>query len=155
MMLLQRMLKLIMQGESNPNDDRCEITCIHVILSTCLFDLGSLSLITTRFEKKKRRIAARLRTQQELMQFRSENGATLGGQWVDQKWVTRADLEQQNEKDAFHAKQWFKEVGLYVLFVFAFTWVIYAGRSNDAYIGYKQFWTRTVDKHISNVRCAA
>lgn len=75
----------------------------------------------------------------------------MGGQWVDQKWVTRADLEQQNEKDAFHAKQWFKEVGLYVLFVFAFTWVIYAGRSNDAYIGYKQFWTRTVDKHISNV----
>ena len=71
-----------------------------------------------RFERRKRQIADRFQTRRDLIEDMTQEGPNIGGQWIDQKWVSNKTLNVK--KDQFTVKKWAKDLLSYLLFLFAF-----------------------------------
>jgi hypothetical protein len=104
-----------------------------------------------RFERKKRKISQRMQTVKELEQMRNTVGSSLGGQWSDQKWVPSAGLGVKASEN-FSTREFIIEIGLYLLFLVAFTWLVFSGRSNRTLVLYEKLWRQIVHSRLGHVR---
>ena len=73
-----------------------------------------------------------------------------GGQWIDQNWVSNLALREMG--DGLVLKDWLKEVAIYLVLVFAFTYSLYSGRNNREKIEMKSIFVDFVQRSLQNVR---
>ena len=107
------------------------------------------SLGMVRFERRKKQIASRFQTRRELVAFEKEEGHNIGGQWIDQKWVPNKVLNIK--KDEFTIHKWAKDLGTYLILLFAFTYIIFTGSGNSEFSAYQRVWRNVVRPRVEKI----
>ena len=102
-----------------------------------------------RFERRKRQIADRFRTRRDMIQSMEEEGPSIGGQWIDQKWVSNKKLNV--EKDQFTIRKWAKDLCNYLLLLFSFTYLIYTSSGDGEFVAYQRAWRQLVKARIDTI----
>ena len=102
-----------------------------------------------KFERRKRQIAGRFQTRRELVAFEKEEGPQVGGQWIDQKWVSNKVLNIK--KDEFTIQKWVKDLGTYLILLFAFTYIIFTGSGNSEFSAYQRVWRNMVRPRVEMI----
>jgi len=103
-----------------------------------------------RFERRKKRIASRFQTRRELAEFVKTEGAQVGGQWVDQKWVSNKTLNLQ--KDQFTISKWAKDLSIYLLFLFSFTYIIFTSSGYGEFVAYQNSWRNMLQSRAMRIK---
>lgn len=80
-----------------------------------------------------------------------ETGGTLGGQWVNQKWVSKNLNDVKKDKSGFDLTLWLKDTVLYMALLLAFTITIFAGRSTNQIVAFENVFRGIVSRHMANV----
>lgn len=75
----------------------------------------------------------------------------MGGQWVNQKWVSKNLNDAKKDSSGFDLTLWLKDTVLYMALLFAFTVTIFAGRSTNQIVAFENVFRGIVSRHMAHV----